>query len=333
MMSAPRDAQIVSLDPEKLLAPPPGWITVEVAFCGVCGTDLHIYSGDYLGGYPVVPGHEFSGTVVACGEGSEKFKRGDRVAVEPNLSCGVCEACLHNRQHFCSQWQAIGVTLSGAMATHVQVPQSAAFSIGDLSLQAAAWMEPLSCVLHGVERLGAVLGRRLLLIGAGPIGMLLYRTLRAAGASCIDVVERNTYRASFALDHGIPQVFNDLLEVKRTDYDIVVDATGNVKVLELILGYLRPAGTALFFGVPAQHDKMAIKPFSIFRNELTIIGSYTSLRNSQQAISLMANGNIITDDLVTHLVPLDELPSIFEYLNSAGSQAMKVMIDSNQIRS
>jgi len=326
-IDSPGIARVVPLDPQQMMFPPSGWITVEVAYCGICGTDSHIFCGEYLGDYPIVPGHEFSGTVVACGADTEGFSLGDAVAVEPNLSCGVCDACLHNRQHFCQNWQAIGVTLGGAMATHVMVPKAAAFAIGGLSLQSAAWMEPLSCVLHGVERLGSVLGKSVLLVGAGPIGMLLYRTLAASGACGIDVVENNGFRAKFAQEHGVVHMLGDLGLVTRKDYDIVVDATGNTKVLEQIIDYARPAGSILFFGVPAQEATMVLKPFTIFRNELTIIGSYTSLRNSQQAIALMANGNIVVDDLVTHKISLEELPAIFEVLQSRKIEAMKILVD------
>jgi D-arabinitol dehydrogenase (NADP+) len=115
--------------------------------------------------------------------------------------------------------------------------------------------------------------------------------------------------------------------VTRNDYDIVVDATGNTKVLEQIIDYARPAGSILFFGVPAQEATMVLKPFTIFRNELTIIGSYTSLRNSQQAIALMANGNIVVDDLVTHKISIEELPATFELLQSRKIEAMKILVD------
>ncbi|GAI30844.1 unnamed protein product, partial [marine sediment metagenome] len=173
------------------LYPPQGWITIRVNASGICGTDIHIFLGEYLGDYPIIPGHEFSGDVVAIGDKVDKFQIGDRVAVEPNLSCGICDACLHNRQHFCEDWQGIGVTMSGGMATHVIVPQQAVFTIGDLSFEEAAFMEPLSCVIHGVGLIGAALGASILLIGAGPIGMLLLRTLKNIGTVELDIVEKN----------------------------------------------------------------------------------------------------------------------------------------------
>jgi len=168
----PKIIKELVLDKQKMMNPPQGWITIRVSASGICGTDLHIFLGEYLGDYPIVPGHEFSGDVVAIGDKVDKFHIGDRVAIEPNISCGICDACLHNRQHFCENWQAIGVTMPGGMATHVIVPQQAVFTIGDLSFEESAFMEPLSCVIHGVGLIGSALGARILLVGAGPIGML-----------------------------------------------------------------------------------------------------------------------------------------------------------------
>jgi len=109
----PRITKELVLDKQKMMNPPQGWITIRVSASGICGTDLHIFLGEYLGDYPIIPGHEFSGDVVAIGDKVDKFQIGDRVAIEPNLSCGICDACLHNRQHFCENWQAIGVTMPG----------------------------------------------------------------------------------------------------------------------------------------------------------------------------------------------------------------------------
>ena len=152
-------------------------VLIEVHASGICGTDLHIYKGDYRGTYPIIPGHEFSGIIRSTGASVKSFKPGDRVTLEPNLSCGVCYECLNNRQHFCSNIESVGVTKPGGMAQYVTVPENAVFPIGGLSFEEAAFMEPLSCVLHGIERLNPNLADRVLLIGAGPIGLLILQCL------------------------------------------------------------------------------------------------------------------------------------------------------------
>jgi len=316
----------LSLDMQNMLNPPQGWITIRVNASGICGTDLHIFLGEYLGDYPIIPGHEFSGDVVAIGDKVDKFQIGDRVAIEPNLSCGICDACLHNRQHFCEDWQAIGVTMSGGMATHVIVPQQAAFTIGDLSFEEAAFMEPLSCVIHGVGLIGSALGAQILLIGAGPIGMLLLRTLKNIGAARLDIIEKNESRRNFAAAERTGQVFSDFSQVKKEHYDIVVDATGVISVLEQCISYVRPAGKILFFGVPPKGKVMTIEPFKLYNKELTIMSSYTSLRNSKQAIDLISVGRIVVKDLISHRLPLNELEDGLRLVLDGKEPSMKVMI-------
>jgi len=314
------------LDKQKMMNPPQGWITIRVNASGICGTDLHIFLGEYLGDYPIIPGHEFSGDVVAIGNKVDKFQIGDRVAIEPNLSCGICDACLHNRQHFCEDWQGIGVTMSGGMATHVMVPQQAAFTIGDLSFEEAAFMEPLSCVIHGVGLIGSALGAHILLIGAGPIGMLLLRTLKNIGTVKLDIVEKNKSRRNFAAAERTGQVFSDFSQLKKEHYDIVVDATGVISVLEQCISYARPAGKILFFGVPPKGKVMTIEPFRLFNKELTIMSSYTSLRNSKQAIDLISIGRIVVKDLISHRLPLNELEGGLRLVLDGKEPSIKVMI-------
>ena len=322
----PRIIKELVLDKQKMLNPPQGWITIRVSASGICGTDLHIFLGEYLGDYPIIPGHEFSGDVIAVGDKVDRFQVGDRVAVEPNLSCGICDACLHNRQHFCENWQAIGVTMPGGMATHVMVPQQAAFTIGNLSFEEAAFMEPLSCVIHGVELIRPALGAHILLVGAGPIGILLLRTLKITGSAELDIVERNKIRRNFAATQRSGQVYYDFKQVKREYYDIVVDATGVISVLEQCITYVRPTGKILFFGVPPRGKVMTIEPFKLYNKELTIMSSYTSLRNSKQAIDFIFNGRIVVKDLISHRLPLNELERGLHFLLDGKEPSMKVMI-------
>ena len=144
--------------------PGPGEVLVKVAACGICGTDVHILRGEYLGDYPVIPGHEFAGEVVAAGDLVSRFRVGDRVAVEPNIACDNCEACLSNRQNFCLNWQAVGVTRPGGMAEYVVAPQKAVFDIGSLSLMRppSSSRSPVSCMVSREPGSALVTGSRFL---------------------------------------------------------------------------------------------------------------------------------------------------------------------------
>lgn len=301
-------------------------LLIKVATCGVCGTDVHIFRGEYIGSYPITPGHEFSGVVEAVGPEVRALQPGDRVAVEPNLSCGRCEACLNNRQNFCENWQGVGVTLPGGMAEYVIAPEEAAFDIGELSFEAAAFMEPLSCVLHGVKKLSIQPGARIAVLGAGPIGMQLIRTLRRRGAGEITVADRNRDRINFAHDDGAERVLTDAGQLKRDYYDIVVEATGVPALLADTLQAVRYGGEVLLFGVSPQGRKAEIEPFVVFRKGLSIHGSYTSRRNSYEALRLLKTGRVQVEDLVSHRLPLSEFEEGVSLIEEGRESVMKVMM-------
>ena len=301
-----------------------GEVIIRVAACGVCGTDVHIFHGEYEGSYPIVPGHEFSGTVEEIGPGVSDFTPGDRVAVEPNIACGTCAACLSNRENFCENWQAVGVTRAGGMAEFVAAPEAAVFRIGGLPFESAAFVEPLSCVLHGVERAGVKAGDRVLIFGAGPIGILLLRTIIASGAAEVTVLDRNPARLAFAAKAGAKAADRDADKV-GDGFDLVVDATGNPAVWGATLKHARKGGKILLFGVPPKGAKAEFDAFSIFRSGLSIFSSFTSVRNTFQAIRLLEAGRLRVDDLVSHRLSLAAFPDAVKLLASGG-EVMKVLM-------
>jgi D-arabinitol dehydrogenase (NADP+) len=301
-------------------------VLIRVAASGICGTDIHILRGEYLGSYPVIPGHEFAGEVVATGGEVTRARVGDRVAVEPNIACERCEECLNNRENFCRNWQGVGVTRPGGMSEYVLVPEQAVFGVGDLAYEQAAFVEPLSCVLHGLAHLALRPGDRVLLAGAGPIGMLLLRGMRASGAARVDVVERNPARLDFARGEASGECFQDLQDVSNEWYDCVVDATGVPAVMAGLLDAVRPGGQVLWFGVPPLGARMEIEPFKIFRKGLAIFGSYTSRRNSYQAVDLLRSERIRVADLVSHRLPLAGFEAGCQAIQSGAGDVMKVMI-------
>lgn len=306
--------------------PAAGDVQIQVMASGICGTDVHIFRGEYLGGYPVIPGHEFAGMVNAVGSGVTRFKAGDRVAVEPNIACDNCEACLNNRQNFCLNWQAVGVTRPGGMAEYVTAPEKAVFHIGDLNFEAGAFVEPLSCVLHGLERLGPKMADKIAILGAGPIGMLLLQGVRALGASHVTVVDKNQARVQFAGELGADVLLPSLDELKPDGYDVVIDATGVIQVMQRTVDFARPGGKVLLFGVPPAGKDLCVEAFKIFRKGLTVLSSFTSVRNSYQAIDLLRSGQIRVDQLVSHRLPLEEFEHGIEVIEGGLDGVRKVQI-------
>jgi 2-desacetyl-2-hydroxyethyl bacteriochlorophyllide A dehydrogenase len=301
-------------------------VLIRVRASGICGTDIHIFRGEYLGGYPVIPGHEFSGEVVEVGKSVTRFKPGDRVAVEPNIACDNCYNCLNNRQNFCLNWQAVGVTRPGGMAEYTTAPQKAVFQIGEIPFEEGAFVEPLSCVLHGVQRLSINAADKIAILGAGPIGNLLLQVARIQGASEITVVDKNQARIELAADCGADRCLTCLDDLPTDVFDVVIDATGAIPVMARTLDFVRPGGKILLFGVPPTGKMMSIEPFKIFRKGLTVLASFTSLRNSYQAIQLLNSGKIDVSHLISHRLPIDDFQKGIEIIEKGAENVRKVMI-------
>ncbi|HSJ89215.1 MAG TPA: zinc-dependent alcohol dehydrogenase family protein [Anaerolineales bacterium] len=322
----PNEISLANMDfPE----PGPGQLMIQVMASGICGTDLHIYRGEYMGKYPVIPGHEFSGVVTSVGSQVTRFQAGDRVAIEPNIACDNCVHCLNNRQNFCVNWQAIGVTLPGGMEEYVLVPEKAAFSIGDLPFEHGAFMEPLSCVVHGIERTNIDMADHVAILGAGPIGCLMLQMARLQGAAHITVMESNPGRADLALQLGADRVLHNMDDMQTDYYDVVIDATGAIPVMNRTIDFVRKGGTVLLFGVPPSGRTLEFEGFKIFQKGLKILSSFTSVRNSFQAVGLLQSGQIQVGSLISHHLPLEDMPHALELIESRDPAVKKVLVHPN----
>jgi 2-desacetyl-2-hydroxyethyl bacteriochlorophyllide A dehydrogenase len=237
--------------------------------------------------------------------------------------------CLNNRQNFCLNWQAIGVTLPGGMEEYVVVPERAAFPIGDLPFEIGAFMEPLSCVVHGVERARIGLGDRVAIFGAGPIGDLMIQMARIQGAAQITVLEINPGRADLAGQLGADVVVNSFDELQADTYDIVIDATGAIPVMNRTIDYARKGGTVLLFGVPPSGKNLEVEGFKIFQKGLTVLSSFTSRRNSFQAVDLLQSGQVRVDSLISHRLSLNEMPKALELIENRDPAVKKVIVQPN----
>lgn len=319
----------ISLTERDIPEPGPGELLIQVMASGICGTDLHIYRGEYMGKYPVIPGHEFSGVVVATGGQITRFKTGDHVAVEPNIACDNCVNCLNNRQNFCLNWQAVGVTLPGGMEQYVLVPEKAAFNIGELAFECGAFVEPLSCVIHGVERTHISLADHVAILGAGPIGNLILQMARLQGAARVTMLENNPGRAELARQLGADVVLTRLEDMKLDTYDVVIDATGAIPLMNRTIDFARKGGTVLLFGVPPSGKNMEVEAFKIFQKGLTVLSSFTSVRNSYQAVDLLQTGKIQVEPLISHRLPLRELESAFHMIERRDPTVKKVIMQPN----
>jgi 2-desacetyl-2-hydroxyethyl bacteriochlorophyllide A dehydrogenase len=292
-------------------APGHGELIVQVGACGICGTDVHIADGEFPPTpYPIVPGHEFAGRVVALGEGVPgEWRGGERVAVDPSLFCGHCPACHAGRGNLCANWNAIGDTVDGAFAEYVKVPAANAYPIPDsVSDAQGALIEPLSCAVHGARRLGPVVGEDVLVMGAGTMGLLLMQLLNRAGARSVAVVDRKASRLEAATATGAASVAQDVSALDLQTFSVAVDATGAPAAIEAAFGRLDRGGRLLIFGVTSGDAEISLSPFRIYNDEITVLGSMAVLNSFDAAAGLMADGAIATGPLLGDPYPLAGFP-------------------------
>jgi 2-desacetyl-2-hydroxyethyl bacteriochlorophyllide A dehydrogenase len=292
--------------------PGPREIVVAVRACGICGTDIHIADGDLASArYPLTPGHEFAGEVVAVGPGTTGFKSGDLVAVDPTLFCGHCRPCRLGHENLCENWAAIGVTVAGGCAELVAVPAWNAHLLPpgfDMSL--AALIEPLSCAIHGYDLMDTRLGDRFLIYGAGTMGLLLLLLGWRAGALSVTIVEPNVARRQKAVDLGATQVVASADELEGRRFEVVIDATGVIAAIEDGLRRVRPAGTFLQFGVASAGATASVSPFKIYNEEITVVGSMAVLKSYDRACDLATEVDLGLGALVSGQYPLQDYAQV-----------------------
>ncbi|MGK5642817.1 zinc-dependent alcohol dehydrogenase family protein [Streptomyces sp. URMC 126] len=304
VVTGPGQAEVTEVPDPR---PGPGEVVVEVSSCGLCGTDMHILGGELPSvRYPLVPGHELTGRVVALGPGVAGPPVGTRVAVDPNLPCGACHYCRIGRGNLCENYSAVGVTRDGGFAELVAVPARCAYVLPDgLSDAAAGLVEPLSCAVHGLNRLPRRPGEHYLVYGAGTMGLMMAAVVRGAGAASVSMVDVNTDRLAFARSFAADAVATDAAALGRPEgFEVVIDATGVVAAIEDGLTRVRKGGTFLQFGVADPARTAAFSPFAVYNREIDIIGSMAVHHSFQPAIDLLAAG-LDLDPLVSHVYGLD----------------------------
>ncbi|TQJ92981.1 zinc-dependent alcohol dehydrogenase family protein [Streptomyces sp. SLBN-31] len=289
-------------------APGPREVVVAVAGTGICGTDLHILDGEIARSFPVVPGHEFAGEVVAVGREVTEVRTGDHVAVNPSIHCGECYYCGRARANLCERWESIGITKPGGAAEYALAPVKNCFVLPEgVSTADAALIEPLGCAVRGFDVLSHRLGDHYLIYGAGTMGLMMMELAKRAGAASVTVVDPNPSRLETTRLLGCTAAVTAAGEANRPrGWDIVIDCTGVVAAIEDGLSRVERGGTFLQFGVASPEAKAAIEPFRIYNHEITITGSMALLNSFDRAGALFAAGLLRPDVLISHRFSLDE---------------------------
>jgi 2-desacetyl-2-hydroxyethyl bacteriochlorophyllide A dehydrogenase len=296
-------------------SPGPGDVVIDVAACGVCGTDLHVLDGAYpVTRFPIVPGHEFSGVVVARGRDVISVDVGAFVAVDPVVACGHCSRCREGWTNLCENWRGYGVALDGGFADFAVVRADRALPVSPaIPRDWAPLIEPLSCAIHALDRMGEVrVGESVLVIGSGPTGLMLTSLLGRSGG-LVDTVERVPERRALATTFGARRTAADAEELEQPGgWDLVVEATGSTSGVETALRVVRRAGRVHIFGV-AHPDALAhFSPYQFFDRELTMTGSQSLRLTFGRAAEVMATGFLDGGALITDTVPLEDVATAFD---------------------
>ncbi len=300
--------------------------------CGICGTDVHIYDGEFFPTYPLVQGHELAGEIAAVGEEVKGLAVGDKVMVDPTVTCDECHFCMTQRQNHCLAWNAVGVTRDGGFGEFARVPARNCYRFDNVSFSEAAFTEPLACVVFGQDRARIDIGSEVLILGAGPIGQLQLQASRANGAASVTVVDTVEAKLDMARRFGAAHTViadnamdEKLRTIARYGFDVVIDATGSPRAVQSALKHIAPGGRFLVFGVCSPDATIEIKPFDIYRRDLEIIGSFAIRRTYDRAFKLMENGVVKVKDLIAEALPVEELSRGLDALRS-GRAGMKLQI-------
>ena len=316
--------------------PPPlaGEVQLDVAYTGICGTDLHILHGamDARVTMPAVLGHEMAGRVASIGDGVDGWAVGDPATVMPLVSCGTCAACTSGASHICYRLVFLGIDAPGSMQSRWNVPADVLVRLPEsMSLETAALAEPTAVAVHDVRRSGLVAGEHSVVVGAGPIGLLIATVARSVGAE-VAVFEPNEGRREIAARVGllaIDPVGEDTAAwvddwTAGAGADAAFEVSGSEAGMSTATGCLGARGRAVVVGIHATPPPVDL--FRVFWRELTLIGARVYQRvDCEEAVRLLAAGAIPSDTLITDVVPLAAVREAFRAMDAG--ESMKILID------
>ncbi|MGW9019827.1 zinc-binding dehydrogenase, partial [Priestia megaterium] len=282
-------------------------IKIKVEAASICGTDIHILNNPP--GFPanpgIIQGHEFVGKVVEIGKNVTNVQVGDRVVVDPNITCGSCTYCQMGEYGMCEHFTTIGIFIDGGWTSYSVVPSKMVFKISEeVPVEMAVLAEPLSCVISGSEKVKAQPGDSVVILGAGPMGQLFTQVLKAAGAARIICADLSDYRLEYAQLSGATHIVNSayqdieevVKEVTKIGADIVIDCVG--VLFNQCMSLVRKGGQILLIGMN-EHALPPIKQYDITRNDITVKGTFIQNHDFPKVIKILEAGLLNLDCLIT----------------------------------
>lgn len=321
----------------------PDEVLVKVMAVGICGSDLHYYSHGRIGKYvvdkPFILGHECAGDIAALGSNVKRFQVGDRVAVEPGVTCGSCDACKEGRYNLCPDVEFLATPpFDGAFVQYIKIREDFVFSIPDhLSYEEAALVEPFSVGIHAAARTGLQPGSTIAIMGMGPVGLMAVAAAKAYGASTIIVTDLEPLRLEAAKQMGASHIINireqDPLEEIKTitngkGVDVAWETAGNPMALQSALGSLRRGGKLAIVGLPAQDEIPLNVPF-IADNEADIYGIFRYANTYPKGINFLSSGIVDANKLITDKFTLEQTQEAMERALNQKSECLKIVVYPN----
>jgi L-iditol 2-dehydrogenase len=333
IMTAPGQIKIHEIEAPR---PGPGEVLLKIHRIGVCGSDVHVYHGKHpYTGYPVVQGHEFSASVEAVGEGVSGLKPGQKVTSMPQIVCGVCAPCRRGDYHICDKLKVQGFQAPGCgqeywvttAASIIPLPESFSYEQGAL-------VEPVSVAVHAVSRAGDLAGRRVAVLGAGPIGNLVAQVARAEGARVL-ITDLSPYRLDVARQCGLDNVSNakeeTLVEASKRvfgadGFDVALECVGVEPTMTAAIANIEKGGTIVVVGVFG--EKPRVDMGLVQDRELNLHGTLMyQKRDYVRAVELISSGAIQTGPLMSIHFSIDNYLEAYRYIDRQGDKTMKVFID------
>jgi 2-desacetyl-2-hydroxyethyl bacteriochlorophyllide A dehydrogenase len=307
--------------------PLPNEVVMKVHAVGLCGTDIHVLEGEFEPTvYPIVPGHEASGVVHSVGTQVKRLKPGDRVVLDPTLTCGFCRNCHEGRGNLCSNWNGMGVAkTNGATSEFVIAPESNFHLLkNDTNLTHAALIEPLACAVHAFDLLPRTLGSHYLIYGCGTMGLMMAQIAQYIGALSVSLIDTNPSKQDVARELGFDHVSGDAQLFPIEKWDVVIDCTGAIPAIEDGLNRVKPGGVFQHFGVTPQNATATYLPFDIYKNEITIIGTMAIARSFYRAVELFEQGILNPAPMISDIFPLERYSGALDLFKSG--KARKILI-------
>ncbi|MET9730275.1 alcohol dehydrogenase catalytic domain-containing protein [Streptomyces sp. NPDC006458] len=328
-------ARALDTAPVEVSAPGPGEVELAPAYVGICGTDLHIFHGDMDArvGTPAVIGHEMSGRVVRVGPGVQGPRPGDAVTVMPLRWDGTCPACLAGHRHVCAHLDFMGIDSPGAMQQRWTVPAHTVIPLpGALPLDRAALVEPTAVAVHDVGRACVRAEEKVVVVGGGPVGVLIALVTRATGAD-VRLVELSAHRRRLAQELGLVALDPDAVDVCEAvrqwtggaGADVAFEVSGAAGGVTTAVEVLGVRGRLCLVAIHARPREIDLHRF--FWRELTLVGARLYDRSDfERAVALVADGTVPVERLISKVVPLVEAADAFAALEG-GADVMKILVD------